>query len=156
LLREEKTRPGPSARDDVLFQLNEYRKEVEKSEKWSKEEKEELLRFLGMQATSWGMLSDDLRSESVRRTKERILLETWRKFTQDMNANGEAGLGEQPPVVGNIAQGNAKAATGGIQSVVETESQGDQTMLHEKTVTDSNSKEKLPEDKDVEEAKFTQ
>lgn len=123
-MKEEKTRPGPSARDDVLIQLSEYQKEIESSDQWSKEEKEELLKFLRIQATGWGMLVDDIRSEQVRRTKERMLLESWRKFTEDMNIKGESGLEGRLSSTETVVQ---EEVINGIQTAVGTEKPLNQT-----------------------------
>jgi hypothetical protein len=76
--------PGRNAREKTLEQIWRYYHSIKNSNEWRKNEKNELLRFLAMQIDSWGMLQDDLKSPRVRRTKERILLRTWGKFTEGM------------------------------------------------------------------------
>jgi hypothetical protein len=161
LINEQKERPASNARDDVLMQIRRYQKRVMKDTKWSKPEKEELMKFLGFQATSWGMLEDDLGSTSVKLAKEKMLLETWRKFTEGMKTRKpkrkkasknktdksskpmEAAEPESAPSTsGTIVQGNVKTVNGGIETPVGEERPMGQTDSHEESASkESHAKE---------------
>ena len=78
MLAEEAKRPLPNAKEKVLAKIARYQEEIKVNDYWGPAEKSELLRFLGLQASSWGSLTG---SASMKREKERILLATWRKFT---------------------------------------------------------------------------
>lgn len=162
-------RPNANARDDVLFQIRGYQRRIMKEDKWSKEEKEELLRFLGIQATSWGMLEDDLGSKSVKEMKENMLLETWRKFTEGMKTRQpkgkkgkskkvkntgvkkEGGLEGEPATSATIVQGDVKTLTDGIETPVGKETPVGQTVLNQ----ESASKETEADDKETGNAEQT-
>jgi hypothetical protein len=154
LIKEEKERPAPNARDDVLMQIRRYQKRVMKDTKWSKPEKEELMRFLGFQATSWGMLEDDLGSTSVKLEKEKMLLKTWRKFTEGMKTRKPKGmkasknktdksskpmkaaeLESAPSTSGTVAQGDAKIVKEAIETPVGEKRPMDQTISHEESAS---------------------
>jgi hypothetical protein len=135
------------------LQIQTYRKKVSTDDKWNKEEKEELLRFLGIQATSWGMLVDDLGSASVREAKERMLLETWRKFTEGMkipkpkgkkgkskkSMNKDLKKGQEqeakPSTSETITEGDVKTQTDAIKTPDEIEPSVSQTVLHEESAS---------------------
>jgi len=133
----------------VLFQIDRYQKQIKKDTKWSKQEKEELLKFLGIQAMSWGTLSDDLGSRSVSRAKEEMLLETWRKFTEGMkfrqpqgkkkadkqtknkNATNEVELEEEQSTSGTNVETAVEICKDGIDTPVGKDTAIGQTVVHE-------------------------
>jgi hypothetical protein len=148
LEQEEAGRPGRNAGENVLLQIERYKRRILKNDKWSGQEKEELLRFLSMQASSWGMLGDGLGSEGVKRAKERMLLHTWRKFTAGIKEGKkkgvvvetvggivEAGLEEEPSTSGSIIQADVMTLTDGIETPVGTDSPVGQTVFHDEPIT---------------------
>ena len=148
MIKEEKSRPSAGVQEAVLFQIDRIQKQIEKDKKWSKQEKE-TLKFLGIQAMNWEALSDDLGSTSVRKAKEKKLLETWQKFTESMEfprphgktgkgkkgkdkeMKKEVGLERKPSTSGTIVQTEVKIFTEGIQTPVGADSTVGQTALHE-------------------------
>jgi hypothetical protein len=138
LEQEDAERPARNAGENVLLQIEQYKRRIQKDDKWSKQEKSELLKFLSVQASSWGMVGDGLGSANVRRAKETMLLETWRKFTAGIHqSDGRAvndvdhGLEEEPSTSGTIIQGDIKTLTDGIETPVGTDTPIGQTVSHE-------------------------
>jgi len=164
----------------VLFQIDRFQKQIKKDEKWSKQEKEELLKFLGIQAMSWGTLSDDLGSRSVSRAKEKMLLETWQKFTEGMKfpqpqgkkekdkqgknkkVTKEIGLEEEPSTSGTIVQAGVNIRTDGIDTPVRTDTaEGtdttvEQTVLHEESAAEQSKVSQSDNTEDLEQRKIKQ
>jgi len=174
LITEEKSRPRTGVREAVLFEMDRFQKQIKKDQKWSKQEKEELLKFLGVQAMNWGSLSDDLGSRSVRKAKEKNLLETWQKFIEGMEfprpqgktAKGkkgkdkemkkEAGLEGERSTPGTIIQGDLKILSHEIQTPVGTDSAGRQTVLHEEAAGEQSNISQSNDTEDLEQRKLKQ
>lgn len=133
---------------------------MQKSGKYNEEEKAELLRFLRSQLNSWGLLGDDLKSDLVRKTKEKILVETWQKFAAEMKIHPqgkskqqktkkakkavEKGLEEEPSTSGTIIQGDVQVLSGENEAAVGTHEPVGQTVSHHeelKKETESNKAE---------------
>lgn len=142
--REEAGRPRRHAAENVLLQIERYKRRIVKNDQWSGQEKEELLRFLSMQASSWGMLGDGLGSESVKRAKERMLLHTWRRFTTGIKEGKKkagvvqvvkTGLEEEPSTSGSIIQADVMTLTDGIETPVGMDTPVGQIVSHEEPTT---------------------
>jgi hypothetical protein len=174
LIKEEKSRPSTGAREAVLFQIDQYQKEIQKDKKWNKQEKEELLKFLGIQAMSWGTLSDDLGSRSVSRAKEMMLLKTWQKFTKGMEfpppqgkkelgkegknkeMTKEVGLEGKPSTSGTVVQAYVKIPTVGIETPVGTDTAVGPTVLHEEAAAEKSKVSQSDNTEDLEQRKIKQ
>lgn len=160
-MKAEKSRPSPFIRDEILLQIQKYHDSIQTSVKYKKDEKDELLRFLRSQLNSWGLLGDDLKSDAVRKTKEKILIETWRKFAtgmkihpqkkpQSQKANKikkivEKGSEEEPSTSGTIIQGEVlQVLAQENEATVDTHESVGQTVSHKEDhlqETDSTKRE---------------
>lgn len=142
-MKAEETRPAPLVRDQILLQIEKYHDSVQQSTRYKKEEKEELLRFLRSQLNSWGLLGDDLKSEVVRKAKEKMLIQTWRKFATEMRVYPEQkqnppkeakfvdkGLEQEPSTSGTIIQGDVQVLINGDEAAVGTHEPVGQTVSH--------------------------
>ena len=109
-------RPGPKARETVMACIKEYYDQVKRDKMWNKKEKEDLLRFLTMQFNSWGMLADEIGSGRLARAKERILLQTWAKFTQGMGRRKLARKGLRKKSKSELKSDPSTAETVGQES----------------------------------------
>jgi hypothetical protein len=171
LIKEEKSRPAQGAGEAVLFQIDRYQKQIKKDTKWSKEEKEELLKFLGIQAMSWGTLTDDLGSMSVRAEKVKMLLETWQKFTKGMKfrqpkgkkeagkqkknkkATKEVELEGEPSTSETVVQADLKICGDRVETPVGKDTAVRQTVLHEEPVAEKSNVSQSDDAEDVEQTK---
>ena len=124
MIQNEIRRPDRNAREKVLNILKKHQIHVWKDPDWTKEEREELIRFLGIQATAFGMLEDNLGSKKLRDVKENMLLRTWDKFIQGMRrAKNEKEVEKARPASmsstsGSILQGNSKTVTEGVETTL--------------------------------------
>ena len=105
LIQLEKERPAPGSRDAVLFEISRYQRGIRKDPKWNKGEKEELLKFLDLQAISWGMDG----SKKLKTAQEELILDTWQKFTKGMTVRRPQGEKRKPTVKKAKAKAKAKA-----------------------------------------------
>lgn len=98
---------------------------------------------------SWGTLSDDLGSRSVSREKEKMLLETWGKFTEGMEVRQPQGKGNSGKQGKNkkvtkevelegesstsrtIVDADVKIHKDEIETPIGTDTAAEQTVLHE-------------------------
>jgi hypothetical protein len=158
LIAEEQTRPRKDARANVLFQIQRYAKKVRESKQWKRAEKEELLRFLAVQADGWGLLGEKVGpSRKVLQAKETMLLETWRKFTEgmelrqvaDRSANKsllkglpkkvkqtkkpDLGLETELSTSGTVVQGDLKIISHGMEATGSSYEPVGQTVAHEES-----------------------
>jgi hypothetical protein len=143
-LKAEKSTASPVVRDEILLQIQDYHDSVKKSTKYDEEEKKELVRFLRSQLNSWGLLGDDLKSEAVRKYKEKILIDTWRKFAVEMKIHPQLkpkpqkkakksvmkGLEQEPSTSGTIIQGDVQVLVEGTEVAVGTHEPVGQTISH--------------------------
>jgi hypothetical protein len=142
LITEERNRPKFNARADVLMKIERYAKKVRDSKKWNQEEKDELLRFLAVQADGWGMLGENVGpTKKIMQLKESMLVETWRTFTQGVKlrreakkaAKGEKGLERELSTSGTLIQGDVKIITEGVEAPVSSQEPVGQTVAHEES-----------------------
>lgn len=102
------------------------------------------MRFLGIQATAFGMLEDNLGSKKLRDVKENMLLRTWGKFIQGMRQAKnekeveEPSLASMPSTSGSILQGNIKTVTEGVETTLGSAAPITQTA----STADSGSEER--------------
>jgi hypothetical protein len=149
LIAEEKTRPRKNAPANVLMQIQRYAKKVRESKEWNRVEKEELLRFLAVQADGWGLLGEKVGpSKKVLHAKETMLLETWRTFTEGMHLrrlakeerkekklakNRDLGLETELSTSGTVVQGDVKIISHGVEAPVSSHEPVGQTVAHEES-----------------------
>lgn len=151
MIAEEKSRPKLNARADVLEKIERYAKKVRDSRKWKTEEKDELLRFLAVQADAWGMLGDNIGpTKKVMQVKESMLVETWRTFTKGMRLRREAkraakeeqGLEKELSTSGTLVQGDVKVISEGVETPVSSHEPIGQTVAHEESAQDASKDKK--------------
>ena len=142
MITEERNRPKFNARADVLLKIERYAKKVRDSKKWNQEEKDELLRFLAVQADGWRMLGENVGpTKKIMQLKESMLVETWRTFTQGVKlrreaqkaAKGEEGLERELSTSGTLIQGDVKIITEGVEAPVSSHEPVGQTVAHEES-----------------------
>jgi hypothetical protein len=158
LIAEEQTRPRKNARANVLFQIQRYAKKVRESKQWNREEKEELLRFLAVQADGWGLLGEKVGpSREVLQAKEDMLLKTWQKFTEGMESRQVAdrsvkkgllkrmpqkakqakkrdlGLETELSTTGIVVHGDVKIISHGVEAPVSSHEPVGQTVAHDES-----------------------
>lgn len=119
---------------------------------------------------SWGTLTDDLGSRSVRTEKEKMLLETWQKFTEGMKfrpqgkkeagkqiknkkATKEVEFEEEPSTSGTIVQADVKICGDGIETPVGKDTAVGQTVLHEEPVAEQSDVSQSDDAEDLEQTK---
>ena len=139
-------RPSPAVTDTILLQIQSYYESVQKSTHYNEAEKAELLNFLRSQLNSWGLLGDNLKSDAVTKYKQKILINTWRKFAAEMKIypqhkpkqqkgnqaekNVEKGLEEEPSTSGTLVQGDVQVLVGDNEAAVGSHEPVGQTISH--------------------------
>lgn len=120
---------------------------------------------------SWGTLTDDLGSTSVRTEKEKMLLETWQRFTKGMKfrqpqgkkeagkqkknnkATKEVELEGEPSTSGTVVQADVKICGDRIETPVGKDTAVGQTVLHEEPVAEQSNVSQSDDAEDVEQTK---
>ena len=134
LIRAEQLQPRRDGHQKALIKLQKYQNKIWKNKDWAKEEREELMKFLGLQATVFGMLVDDLGSTRVRTVKKEILMATWSKFIEGMGppkekpkpgkkqiGMRETNLRNEPCTSEPIVQGNVRTVTESIEAPIRSQ-----------------------------------
>jgi len=124
-------------RDEILAQIRAYSEKIAKETTRSDKENTELKTFLEVQRAAWMMMKDNVQVEGAAKTKERILLETWRKFTEAQRKKSakksvpkEVGLEQEASTSGSIVQGDVKVLSEGIEKPVGVDVSATETAAH--------------------------
>jgi hypothetical protein len=153
LIREERK---ANLHEDLLFKIAEFQNLVEKDMSWKEKEREQLVRFLGIQATSWGLMGEPT-SQKVRKMKEDVMSATWRIYSEKIGSGQETGQATE--------QGQDKAGLETKLATSEPTEEGDTKPLSEdvetedpvsQTVENQNQPSEGDTTKNVEKTELTQ